>query len=85
VFQLGREVDRAVAETADITFYTPYLSGCLVACFDYALCKVAVYHTSEDMCQLFMTLGVTGLTKTYDDRSDVYFRTCQGELFKILF
>jgi len=78
VFQLGREVDIAVAETADITFYTPQLSGCLVACFDYASCKVAVYHTREDKCQLFMTVGVTDLTKTYNYSSDVYFRTCQG-------
>jgi len=81
VFQLSWDQDYGVTETADITFYTLNESVCLLACFDFALCKVAVYESTEDRCQLFTTRVRGNLTLTFNSRSDVYYRTCEGTCF----
>ena len=78
MFRLQVENDNRVIETADITFYTSDISVCLLACFDFALCEVAVYSRYEDSCQLFTTRGLADLTRTVDDKFDVFYRSCQG-------
>ena len=83
MFQLDRLSNTQVEETADMTFYTRERSVCLLACFDFAQCEVAVYDSKEDKCQLFTSLGIAGLTPIANDKSDVYFRTCQGYCYYI--
>jgi len=80
MFQLQNHSDKGVTDTADITFYTLNISVCLVACFDYDLCKVAVYEEANDICQIFTTRSIQDLTLTNNTFSDVYYRTCQGTL-----
>jgi len=67
-----------IIEAADITFFTRSSSTCLLACFDFAPCEVAVYDSREDKCQLFTTHGKTDLNRTSKSESDVYVRTCLG-------
>jgi len=78
VFQLNKYQDQAVHETADITFYTKDRAVCLIACFDFALCKVAIYESTEDKCQIFTTRAVEDLTLLGLQTSDIYYRTCEG-------
>jgi len=77
VFQLHRESHMKIDEKADITFFTRSTSTCLLACFDFALCEVAVHDYVK--CQLFTTRGLTvlNMTLTYY-YSNVFYRTCQG-------
>ena len=77
MFSLGRYYEREVTQTADITFYAQDTSKCLLACFDLDSCKVAVYDSNYDQCQIFTTQGIADLTKNENERSDVYYRTCE--------
>ena len=81
MFQLKNHSDKGVSEIADFTFYTPNVSVCLVACFDFGLCKVAVYQQLNNTCQIFTTQSEQELTFTDNPLSDVYYRTCKGKLF----
>jgi len=88
VFQLHRERNVEINETADLTFFTWSSRTCLLACFDFAPCEVAAYDRNEEKCQLFTTRGITDLNRITKSDSDVYFRICQGcaflSKFKIL-
>jgi len=81
MFQLQNHSDKGVTEAADIAFYTLSVSVCLMACFDYDLCQVAVYEEVNDTCQIFTTRSIQNLTLTNNTFSDVYYRTCKGTLF----